>query len=362
MKTGRQLAVLAAIAVVAGGGWFAFDRFSGLAMTGKPGAERAGSQRARLIETAVAALRPIETSVDAVGTSLALQSVEIVPLASGRIAEIAFTAGQRVAAGDILVRLDSDIEQADVRQAEAVLKEVDIALDRARTLHGLKAGKQSTVDELAAKRATAQASLDRAQRKLADRTVRAPFSGIVGLRRVDIGARVDATTALTTLDDLSEIKIDFKVPERHYGQIAQGQVVTATTVAFPGRSFVGKVSAIDSRIDQVGRAFRVRALVPNPDGALPAGLFMLVKLVLERAERLTVPEEAVMPEAGRTYVFVVAKGKVSRREVKLGQRDIGVVEVREGLSAGDTVVIKGFAALRDGASVRVVNSGKAGGS
>ncbi len=365
MRVITQLAIVAGLGAIAGAAYLAVDHFApqytrseASATKGGPGAGRRGP-RVTLVDVASPQMRAIEISIDAVGTSRARQSIEVVGLADGRIAAIEFKAGQKVAKGEVLVRLDTDIEEADVAQAAALLKEAELAMQRARTLQTRNAGKQSTVDEMVAKLATARAGLDRAQRRLKDRTVRAPFDGVVGIRRVDVGARVDNKSVLTTLDDLAQIDIDFLVPEDRFANVALGQRVAASTAAFPGRTFEGKVSAIDSRIDQVGRAFKVRATIPNPEGTLPAGLFMLVKVVMERRERLTVPEEAIVPEAGRNVVFVVQDGKAVQREVKVGQRERGIAEV-SGLTAEDAVVVKGFAALRDGAQVRIAGKGGAG--
>jgi membrane fusion protein, multidrug efflux system len=151
--------------------------------------------------------------MEAVGTSLARQSIEMVALASGRVQEIAFEPGQKVAAGDVLVRLDDEIERADLDEAEATLNETTLALERAETLREQNAVSQAALDEARSRKAIAEAELDRATRRLADRTVRAPFDGIVGLRQVDAGARVSDTTVITTLDDLSEIEIEFSVSE-----------------------------------------------------------------------------------------------------------------------------------------------------
>ncbi len=350
-----QLLIVAALAVMAGGAYLAFDHSRGdIASSADPRKGRA--RRPQRVDITKPQPREMETSVEAVGTSLARQSIEVVPLTEGRVEAIRFRAGQKVARTDVLVELDDDIERADVAQAEAVLKEAQLAYNRAQTLMSSQAGRRSSLDEAAAKYATARASLDRAQRKLRDRVVRAPFSGVVGIRQVHVGARVDEKTVLTTLDDLSSIDIAFQVPERHYAKLAPGHIVVATTAAFPDRTFLGKISAIDSRIDQIGRAFKVRATLPNPDDALPAGLFMLVRIVFEKSQPLTVPEEAIISEGDNTFVFVVNQGRAKRVQVQLGRRIPGFVEVKQGLAAEQAVVVKGHARLRDGGRVSVTGS------
>jgi membrane fusion protein (multidrug efflux system) len=204
------------------------------------------------------------------------------------------------------------------------------------------------------------ATVDRAKRKLADRSIRAPFPGVVGIKRVDVGARVDDQTVIATLDDLAEIQIEFSVPEQFYARVEVGQAAEATSVSFPGRKFAGKVALVDSRVDAASRSFKVRVAVPNPDFVLPAGMFMHVQLTLESREGLTVPEEAIIPEAGASYVFVIDGGKAHRRKVAVGRRDVGLVEISEGLTLGEEVVVKGLAALREGTRVRVVGVGETG--
>lgn len=315
------------------------------------------------VELAKAELRSIERKVEAVGTTRARQAVEIVPLTSGRVVEIAFEPSQKVEAGDVLVRLDDDIQQADLVQASAKLKEATSAVERAQILRSNNTVSEVTLNQLVADQAAAQADVDRARRRLADRSVRAPFSGIVGLNHVDLGARVDDNTVLTTLDDRSEVEIEFALPETLYGQIAPGQAVVADAVAFPGRKFEGRVVRIDSRIDPTSRAFKVRAAVPNPDLALPAGMFMHLAVILDRREAVMIPEEAIVVEGSSTFVFAAVDGKAVKRDVAIGQREVGAAEIVSGVAVGDEVVVRGVQRLRDGVPIRLPGaaaSGRAG--
>jgi membrane fusion protein, multidrug efflux system len=308
------------------------------------------------VEITRAAAGTMRERIEAVGTTLARQAVDIVPLTSGRIAAIELRPGQPVAAGAVLVRLDDEMEQAAVSEAEASLRQAELALERARKLRANNTVAQATVDELEAAFAGARARLDGAQKQLADRTVRAPFDGVVGMRRVDVGARVDDDTVLTTLDDLAELEIEFSVPEIFFGRVRPGQTVSATSAAFPGRTFSGRIATIDTRVAEVSRAFRVRAVIPNPDLVLPAGMFMHVSVVLEQRPAVLIPEQAVVAEGDSTYVFTVRDERAARRKVRLGQREAGTVEVLEGVAAGDVVVESGLQRLRDGVAVRVANA------
>ncbi len=352
MRLGTQLAIAAIVMATLGAGGFFYHRSQA---DGEAEAAVGRGPDAVPVEIAAAEAGTLRERIEAVGTTLARQAVDIVALTSGRIAEIAFSPGERVAAGEVLVRLDDEAERAAVAEAEASLREAELALERAKKLRTNNTVAQATVDELEAAYLGARARVDGAKKRLADRTVNAPFTGVVGMRRVDVGARVDDDTVLTTFDDLSEVEIEFSVPEIFYGRVRHGQEVAATTAAFPGRTFTGRIATIDTRIGEVSRAFRVRAVLPNPDLNLPAGMFMHVEVVLEERPAVLIPEEAVLAEGERTYVFTVADRLAERRPVRLGQRQAGTVEVLDGIAAGEPVVREGVQRLRDGAAVSVVN-------
>jgi membrane fusion protein (multidrug efflux system) len=354
----KQLAAAGLVLVALGGG--ALFHFRSEPESGAEAAVQRGPQ-AVLVEVAPVREETLRRRIEAVGTTLANQAVDIVPLTSGRVQSIEFVPGQRVATDDVLVRLDDGIQQAEVAEARATLREAELAYERAVKLRNNNTVAQATVDDLEAARDGAQARLDGALRLLADRTVRAPFAGIVGLRQVDVGARVDDGAVLTTLDDLSEVEVEFAVPEIFYGQIERGQTLSVSGVAFGDRRFVGTVETIDSRVDRVARSFVVRAVLPNPDLSLPAGMFLHVELIIAERAALTIPEEAVLAEGPATFVFTTEDGRASRRDVELGQRDLGRVEIVGGLAAGENVVASGLQRLRDGAPVEIREAAGAGG-
>jgi membrane fusion protein, multidrug efflux system len=351
LRLATQLWIAAALLLAVVGGAVTYQQYR------IDGEAEAAVRRASAIpvEVVPAERGTIRERIEAVGSTLARQAVDIVALSSGRVAAIAFRPGERVEAGAVLVRLDDRAEQAAVAEARAMLREAELALERARKLRTNNTVAQATVDELEAAYLGAEARLDGAQKELTDRTVRAPFAGVVGIRGVDVGARVDDETVLTTLDDLAEIEIEFSVPETFFGRIRPDQLIQATSTAFPGRIFAGRIATIDSRIGQVSRAFRVRAVLPNPDLTLPAGMFMHVSVVLEERPGVLIPEQAVLAEGDSTYVFTVADGRALRRKIQLGQREAGTVEVLDGLAAGETVVRTGLQRLRNGVGVQVLN-------
>jgi membrane fusion protein (multidrug efflux system) len=270
------------------------------------------------------------------------------------VIEIAFAPGQQVEAGELLVRLDDDIERADLTEAEAKRVEQQQAVERVSQLQRTNAAAMATLEQVTAAKAAADAEVDRARRRLADRVIRAPFAGVVGLTDIDLGARVDNETVLTTLDDISEVEIQFSLPETLFAEIAPGQPISARSAAFAERTFAGSVGSIDTRIDPVGRAFKVRAVIPNPEGVLPSGMFMSLTLTLSEAQALMVPEAAIVVQAAETYVFVAENGRATRRIVVTGQRRDGAVAVVSGLDAGEVVLVRGLQRVRDGAPIKIV--------
>ena len=182
--------------------------------------------------------------------------------------------------------------------------------------------------------------------------VRAPFAGRVGTRSVSLGAYVAPGTRITTLDDLSKVRLDFFVPENLLGRLKEGQVVKATAAAYRDRSFEGRVSVIDPRIDPVTRTVRLTAEFSNPDEALKPGMFLSVALeVTTKDDAVVVPEEAVVSDGVRHVIYPVKDNKVERRVIRIGQRQGGKVEVVEGLQPGETIVVLGLQRVRPGTAV-----------
>ncbi|MEO1139416.1 MAG: efflux RND transporter periplasmic adaptor subunit [Pseudomonadota bacterium] len=349
MSVFKQLIVICMLAALGYGGYEGYRIY--LAPPVEAEADR--TDRPKTVETAIAEIRSVALTVEAVGTTRAAQSIEIVPEADGRVISMAITPGAMVDEGAVLVRLDDAIERADLAEATARVTEQQQALTRIRQLRSTNAVSQATLEEVTARLAEAEAQLDRAKRRLEDRTILAPFAGVLGLAEVDTGARVTTEDMITRLDDLSEVELEFSLPETLYGQITQGLPVTATSVAFPDETFQGQIDTVDSRIDPVARAFRTRAVLPNPEGVLPAGMFMSLTLTLSETERLTVPEEAIVFQAAETYVFVIRDGNAVRTPVTTGQRQDGKIAILSGLEPGDQVAIRGLSRLRDGSAVTI---------
>ncbi|HEX6397110.1 MAG TPA: efflux RND transporter periplasmic adaptor subunit [Steroidobacteraceae bacterium] len=294
----------------------------------------------------------VAQKLEALGNARANESVDISSKTSNVVTAVRFGDGQRVSRGQVLVQLDDAQTRADVAAAEAAVAESERLYNRSRELMATEALSKAQFDQLEATLKANRAKLAAAQARLQDTVIRAPFAGRVGLRRVSVGTLISPGDVITTLDDTSVIKLDFTVPENFLSTLREGLAVRATAPAFSGRSFAGKVSSIDSRVDVNTRAVTVRALLANEDGALRPGMFLNVTLANDERETLIIPEQALTPEAERQYVFVVADGKVQRREVRIGSRRPGTVEVLAGLNAGEQVVVEGTQKVRDGAPVR----------
>ncbi len=309
------------------------------------------------VVVAVAQQSPFALTVEALGNALANESVEIRPKVTDRIAAIRFEEGARVEAGDVLVELENAEALAAVAAARAAEAESNSQLRRARELARNRSVSAAEIEQLTARRDADQAALNAARSRLADTVVRAPFAGRVGLRRVSMGSLVGPATLITTLDDTETIKVDFAVPERVLARLATGLNVQARSVAWPDDVFVGKVISVDTRVDPVSRTVTVRAAIPNPDEKLRPGMFMTVTLLKEDVTALTIPEQAIVPEQSRQFVFVVgADDIVEKREVFTARRRPGEVEVVAGLDPGERVVTEGTQKARDGRPVRVLRT------
>lgn len=351
MAIWRQLLILLLLAGIGYGGFLGYQHYFDAA---KVEAAPSRGPRTVTVETALITREMLKQTVEAVGTSRARQSVEITPFASGRLVELAVTPGQKVQSGAILARLDDEIQRADLTEAEALLEEQTRATERAEQLRASRSVAQTTVEAAHAKLAVARATVNCAKRRLEDRVIRAPFDGQLGMADADLGALINAGDMLTRLDDLSEVEVEFSLPETLYADIRIGMPVNAIAAAFPGREFMGKVTEIDNRIDRISRSFQVRATIPNPDGELPPGMFMSLSLTLSATDYLVAPEEAIIAQAAETFVFIISEGKAERRKVKTGLRKAGMIAILSGVEPGEAVAIRGLQSLRDGADVKIV--------
>jgi membrane fusion protein (multidrug efflux system) len=321
------------------------------------------------VEVARAEAVTLTDDVQAVGSLRSSQGVMLRPEVSGRIARLGFAEGQRVRRGQLLVQLDDTLQQAQLKQAEAQASIARTNLQRSRELLAQNFVSQSAVDQNAAALQVAEAQVALAQAQLARMRVLAPFDGTAGLKQVDVGDYVKDGADLVNLEDLSALTVQFAVPERYIGRLRAGQPVEVAVDALPGRSFQGRVQAVDSQVDANGRALQVLAQVDNPGALLKPGMFARPRVIFSvREGAVVVPEEALVPLGATRYVFKVVDGPdgqplSQRLEAKIGLRLPGKVEIVEGLRAGDRVATAGQARLLRGESlpVRVIDIAQAGG-
>ena len=303
----------------------------------------------------------IHDRIEALGTLRANESVELTAVVTETVTAINFDDGDRVETGQVLVEMTNDEERAQLEEARVTVDEARRQYHRIKSLRAQQSASESQLDEQRRVWEASRARLNAIESRLADRLIRAPFAGVVGLRNVSIGALVEPGDLITTLDDDNVMKLDFSVPAVYLGVLKKGMPVTASTRAWQGRLFEGQVKSIDSRVDPVTRTVIVRALLPNPDHALRPGMLMQVELQSRSREALVVPEECLVAKGRQHFVYVVdpADNTTERREIAIGTRRPGVVEVTEGLAAGEQVITDGTLKVRPGStvSVRAIDDG-----
>jgi membrane fusion protein (multidrug efflux system) len=272
-----------------------------------------------------------------------------------------FEDGQTVNKGDEIALIDNGEQDAKLNVELANLEEQRKALDRTSGLAKSQNVSQSKLDEQISALRKAEANVAGARARVADYRITAPFGGILGTRRVSLGALVSPGTVVTTLDDISVVKLDFAVPENFLSALKPGLDIEATSTAYPGETFKGQVLAVDSRVDPVTRSIGIRALMPNPNLRLRPGMLMIVDLIKNRRESLIIPEQALVPDPEAQFVFVINSDNVANRvKVTIGRRRLGYVEVLEGLNEGDLIVTEGTIDVRQGGKVDVLNRDKLG--
>lgn len=381
----RVSSQIAAIALIGGGAWLGWSQWATLApyaaqvpglaflAPAKPAGQTPSGNAGRaapppmMVEVATIGTGSIIELSEAVGNTRAFESVTLTAKVSGTVEKISFTEGQVVKAGDELVRLDVAERRADLEAARAAIAtsraqraETGQKLERAQALRKTGAGTEAQVADLTLQLRTVETAIAAAEAReraaaarLEDLSIRAPFDGRVGLRQISLGALVDNKVTVTTLDDVSRMRLDFSVPETLVTKVAVDAPVKASSLAYPGRVFEGTVAVIDTRIDPVTRSAKVTALIPNADAALKPGMFMNVSLqVASRLNAVMAPEEAVIAEGPRQIAFTVKDGKIERRVVTIGQRQQGQVEILNGLAVGDVIVVRGVQRIRQGMPVQ----------
>jgi membrane fusion protein (multidrug efflux system) len=319
---------------------------------GGDGGKRAGGGGGPPAVVRTEVLKPTAWSdgLEAIATARAKDSVTITASVSETIDKVHFDSGQEVRAGQRLVTLSGREQRAAIAAAEADYRSAQTLFARQQELAAKQLIAASTFDAQRAVRDSARARLEQMRAQLGDRAIVAPFSGVLGMRQVSDGALVTPGTVITTLDDVDVIEVDFSVPERQISALRPGMPVAATTPAFPGETFRGRVVALDPRLDPATRALGARAEFANADHRLRPGMLLEARVELATRDALQVPELAVQQVGQQASVFVAnADGTVTEAPVTLGARRPGWVEITAGVAAGDRVVVEGVVKLRDGA-------------
>ena len=328
-----------------------------------------GPQRPPSVEVAKVESALLVDETQSVGSLRSFQGVMLRPEVGGRVSQVLFKDGQKVKKGQVLVQFDDQLPAAQLAQAKAELSIAQANHTRNQELVAQNFISKRSLDESDAALQVAQAKLALAQATLQRLKVMAPFDGTAGLRQINVGDYLKDGTDMVNVEDIEAVLLDFRLPERFQNKIKPGQKAQVTMDAVPGRKFTAVIQAIDPLIDANGRSVGVRGCIDNRQMQLRPGMFARVNAVFgERADALVIPEEAIVPQGGRSTVIRIVPGAnkdelVSERvTVKIGIRQPGKVEILEGLSVGDSVVVAGQQRLqKDGSVVRVVDPSKAQG-
>ena len=306
-----------------------------------------------------------EPTLSAVGSLTAVQGVMVSTETPGKVVKIIFEAGSVVQTGDLLIQLDTSLEEALLRSAEANAALVGLNLKRAKDLRAHNTNSQSDLDTAEAQSKQADAQADNIRAAIAKKMIRAPFSGRLGIRLVNLGQTLNAGDGIVSLQALNPIYADFMLPQQYLPQIAVTQVVRLKTDALPGKIVEGKITAINPEVDVATRNFRVQATLMTPDERLHPGMFTTVEVVLPSQEKvITIPATAIHHASSQDELFVVedmaVTGKsekvVRQQPVRLGERRGDFVVVTSGLKPGEIVVSSGAFKLHNGSKVLINNA------
>lgn len=331
----------------------------GTGSTASRGAKDASGNRDReagvAVEAAAAVSATSTEDLRGIGTLQSDESVQIATEIAGRITEIPLSEGQPLNVGDIMVQLDTALAVAEVDDTQSRYNLAEGNLERANSLARSGNVTERARDEATSNAETTRAALELAKVRLSKHTIRAPFSGIAGIRKVSPGAYIEAGQAIVNLEKIDTLKIDFKLPELYLAHVKTGQTIEISVDALPGRTFTGTIYAIDPHIDINGRALNIRARLDNPELILRPGLFARIRVKGQiKRNVLVIPEAAIVPRGEDKIVYLVKDGQATEVKVTLGGRHDGMVEVLEGLAEDAMVVTAGQQKLQDGSPVEIV--------
>ncbi len=357
-RRSRQLLIAALLLLLPAVGllaWMARAQSGGSPAVAPADGVPARAAQAVPVVLAAVEVRSDRVVLDVLGSGLARRSVTLFPAAAGEVLALDFRAGQRVRAGQLLLRLDDRQQRLALALAEAQLQAARRLQARYEATRGTGAVPGSVIDEAESAVRLAEIGLRQAREALADRSLRAPFAGVVGLASVEPGDRVALDTAITTLDDRRSLQVAFELPEVYAARLQTGQALTVANPAFGERRFDGRIAQIDSRVDATSRTLRLRAEVPNPDDLLRPGMSFQLRLTLDGRPFAAVPELALQWGREGAFVWVVREGRATQVPVRSVRREDRRVLVEGALQPGEQVVVEGVQRLRAGARVQVLN-------
>lgn len=345
----RVVISLVLISIAAGVAWLAYQEYfvDAHAQSGMRGPPNA------LVVADTVTLSSMPDEIEGIGTIVANESVTVLAKVTETVRSVNFSDGEYVQQGSVLVELTNEEQTAQLSEARANLDDARNQLNRLEDLARQGSIPISQVDEARSRFAASEARLEGIVARLSDRLIRAPFSGLLGFREVSPGTLITPNTRITTLDDISTLKLDFSIPENFFALLKPGLPVIAEGVAWGDRKFNGTVTTIGSRIDPVTRAVSVRAEFSNEDRLLRPGMLMTVRLYRERPPSVIIAESAVVQQQDRSYAYLIIDDKAVMTEIEVGRRKRGIVEVLSGLESGDRIIVDGLARVRDGIEVQV---------
>ena len=352
-------AMLAVLLIASALAFWAGTRNAASNTSGPAGAAKAPGQPPPgiAVEAIKVAVVKLPQALTAVGSLRSDETIIVRPEVAGRIAHIQFKEGERVEKGHVLIRLDDSVQRADLDRARANLKLAKSKHERALDLMNKGFLSSQAKDEAENNLRVAQADAQLMEARHGKSEIRAPFSGVIGLRQVSLGDYVKEGQDIVNLESIDPLKVDFRVPEVAMSQVKSGQLLQIALDALPDKVYDGKVYAINPLVDANGRSIVIRAQVPNRDGRLRPGMFARVRLFTSgEKDTVVVPEESLFPVGEDKYVYKVVDGKATRQKITIGARREGRVEVLNGLGPEDVVVTAGAIKLREGAVVKIANA------
>ncbi len=296
----------------------------------------------------------IHTTLEFIGTAVSNESVDITSSVTQKVTEINFSDCDFVKKGTVLVRQNIDKQKAIRKQSEINLQEQQRELDRIFKLKNRKAIAIKEYDLQKTRVLDAQAKLEEIEEEIKERTIVAPFDGMLGLREVSVGTLLSPGTVITTIDDIKKIKVDFPVPEKYLSMINNGCKIEATSVALPGKKFYGTVLAVSPRISSISRSLLVRGIIENEDYLLRSGMMLNISIEMQERNAIQIRESAILNVGEKHYVYVVdSENRANQREIEIGERHNGFVEITKGLSLSDTIIVDGVVKISDGDIVKI---------